>query len=79
LIDYLKNTYTTRKSKNIVDIQVQKYKQMMDDLYEQKEKQWISTQKQHQSSIEYPINEVLSEQELRSVNHDLDDFIQQLL
>jgi len=79
LIEYLKNTYTTRKTKDVVGTQIQKYKQMMDDLYKKKEKQWMESSLHDQfSGYDIQTNphiNPLSEKELQSVNNDLDEFI----
>jgi predicted PurR-regulated permease PerM len=75
LIEYLKDTYTTKKTKDIVGSQIQKYKQIMDDLYEKKHQQWIQ---QHYTMSESTQSNQLSEQELQSVNYDLDEFVKQL-
>ena len=33
--DYLKNNYTTKKTKDLVNTQIQKYRKMMDDIQQQ--------------------------------------------
>jgi len=38
LINYLKNTYTTRKTKDVVSFHIQKYQNIMDELQENNEK-----------------------------------------
>lgn len=71
IIEYMKNTYTTKKTKDIMGTQIQKYKMMMDDMYEQERLRWISTEHP-------PTNPTLSSQELASVNDDLENFIKSI-
>ena len=39
LIHYLRDTYTTKKTKDIVGYQIKKYQNLMDELHENKQKQ----------------------------------------
>ena len=41
LIHYLRDTYTTKKTKDIVGYQIKKYQNLMDELHESKQKQEI--------------------------------------
>lgn len=71
----MKDTYTTKKTKDVVGSQIQKYKQIMDDMYERKQRQWIQ---EHYTISDSTQSNQLSEQELQSVNYDLDEFVKQL-
>jgi cell shape-determining protein MreC len=79
LVIYFKNSYTTKKTKDVVGFHVQKYRNIMDELQEsaEKEKQVLireaETAKQQLDTKE---KTDLSEKELRSMNEDLADFIQ---
>lgn len=39
LIHYLRDTYTTKKTKDIVGYQIKKYQHLMDEMHENKQKQ----------------------------------------
>jgi predicted PurR-regulated permease PerM len=71
VIEYMKNTYTTKKTKDIMGTQIQKYKMMVDDMYQQERLRWTSTEHS-------PTNPTLSSQEIASVNDDLEDFIKSI-
>jgi predicted S18 family serine protease len=79
LVIYFKNSYTNKKTKDMVGLHVQKYKNIMDELQEsaEKEKQVLireaETAKQQLDNKE---KTDLSDRELRSMNEDLADFIQ---
>lgn len=79
LVIYFKNSYTTKKTKDVVGFHVQKYRNIMDELQEsaEKEKQVLireaETAKQQLDNKE---KTDLSDRELRSMNEDLADFIQ---
>lgn len=79
LVSFLKDSYTTKKTKDVVGFHVQKYKTIMDEMREtnQKEKQEIMQQAERalKESDNSKKND-LSEKELRSMNEDLADFIQ---
>ena len=51
--------------------QIQKYKMMVDDMYQQERLRWTSTEHS-------PTNPTLSSQEIASVNEDLEDFIKSI-
>ena len=74
LIEYMKNTYTVKKTKDIVGIQMQKYKQMIDEIYEKERKQWIESS----DSIKNTTSQ-LSQEELQTVHSDLDEFMKGIL
>lgn len=83
LVIYFKDTYTTKKTKDVVGFHIQKYKTIMDELQEtnEKEKQvWIQkVSEAEKTGIDKntPKEKVdLSETELRSMNEDLAAFIQ---
>jgi len=78
LIEYLKTTYTTKKTKDIVGIQMQKYKMMVDDMYEKERQRWIANTSSH-NLVSTPNPIELTQQELQSVNNDLDEFVKQLI
>jgi hypothetical protein len=79
LVSFLKDSYTTKKTKDVVGFHVQKYKSIMDEMHEtnQKEKQELIQQAERalKESDNSKKND-LSEKELRSMNEDLADFIQ---
>ena len=60
LYNYFKNTYSTKKTKNIVDIQVQKYQDILNEL------------QQNQS----PNNVFLTDEEKNKMNDELSKLIQ---
>ena len=80
LVIYFKNSYTTKKTKDVVGFHVQKYRNIMDELQEsaEKEKQVLireaETAKQQLDNNKEKTD--LSDRELRSMNEDLADFIQ---
>jgi len=82
LVIYFKDTYTTKKTKDVVGFHIQKYKTIMDELQEtnEKEKQvWIQKVSEAEKTIDKntPKEKVdLSDTEIRSMNEDLADFIQ---
>ena len=84
LVIYFKNSYTTKKTKDVVGFHVQKYRNIMDELQEsaEKEKQVLireaETAKQQLETKDKEKTEKtdLSDRELRSMNEDLADFIQ---
>jgi len=90
LVEYFKDSYTTKKTKDVVGFHIQKYKTIMDELQEtsEKEKQiWLKKVSEAEmaaaSSAAENLNNIaskekhdLSETELRSMNEDLADFIQ---
>jgi hypothetical protein len=59
--DYLKNNFTTKKTKDLVNTQIQKYKKMMDE---------IQTAGSRDRLFE-------TQEEKQSMNNDLMDFINQ--
>jgi len=75
LIEYMKNTYTVKKTKDIVGIQMQKYKQMVDEIYEKERKQWTESSDVHATDP----NPQLSQEELQTVHSDLDEFMKGIL
>lgn len=86
LVIYFKDTYTTKKTKDVVGFHIQKYKTIMDELQEtnEKEKQvWIKKVSEAEKTVAATIDTTkpkekvdLSETELRSINEDLAAFIQ---
>jgi hypothetical protein len=79
LVSFLQDSYTTKKTKDVVGFHVQKYKSIMDEMHEtnQKEKQEIMQQAERALKENDNSNKTdLSEKELRSMNEDLADFIQ---
>jgi hypothetical protein len=78
LVSFLQDSYTTKKTKDVVGFHVQKYKTIMDEMHEanQKEKQEIMQQAERAIKENDNSNKTdLSEKELRSMNEDLADFI----
>jgi len=62
---YLKDTYSTKKTKDLVNTQIDKYKKIIHDLQENNQ--------QHQNHQQPAI---LSEKELESMDNDLTNFMQ---
>jgi len=58
--EYLKNTFTVKKTKDVVGFQMQKYKLIMDEI--------------HDTNNESK-NDELSEKEKQDMNDDLNDFM----
>ena len=81
LINYFKDTYTTKKTKDIVGFHVQKYKTIMNELQEinEREKQ-ILIQKvvdaEKTMAKETTEKTILSDNDLQAMNDDLTSFIQ---
>ena len=86
LICYFRDTYTEKKTKNITEIQSQKYKSIMNSVQEmnQREKRELEEKLYvlHQQNQSYSSQnhshspQSLSVQDLQAVNQDLDQFIQ---
>ena len=79
LINYLKNTYTTRKTKDVVSFHIQKYQTSMDELQEnnEKEKEQIMRKLSEVETQSKPKEKKdLDENDLRNMNEDLTAFIQ---
>jgi predicted Holliday junction resolvase-like endonuclease len=70
LIRYLKNTFTTKKTKDVVQFHVQKYQNIMEEMQENKEKE----KKIHDS--ENNEKKDLDEIDLKHMNDDLTSFMQ---
>ena len=58
--EYLKNTFTVKKTKDVVGFQMQKYKLIMDEINDTNNE---------------PKNDELSEKEKQCMNDDLNDFM----
>ncbi len=85
LICYFRDTYTEKKTKNITEIQSQKYKTIMNSVQEmnQKEKRILEEKlcilqqnTENYNTQNQQSNQSLSVQDLQAVNQDLDQFIQ---
>ena len=80
LICYFRDTYTERKTKNISEIQSQKYKTIMNSVQEmnQKEKHALEQKLYVMQAQGHSVQTVqsLSVQDLQAMNQDLDQFIQ---
>lgn len=74
LICYFRDTYTEKKTKNITEIQSQKYKTIMNSVQEmnQREKRAL----EEKLCVLQQQNQSLSVQDLQAMNQDLDQFIQ---
>lgn len=82
LINYLKNTYTTRKTKDVVGFHIQKYQNIMDELQENNEKekaQYIRKLNEAETPSQPTEKKDLDENDIRSMNEDLTAFIQRQL
>jgi|TARA_B110000008_G_C16952624_1_gene556928 hypothetical protein len=70
LIHYLRDTYTTKKTKDIVGYQIKKYQNLMDELHENKQKQPINHENIQES------NELkLTNADLIAMNNELNSLI----
>ena len=79
LINYLKNTYTHRKTKDVVSFHIQKYQNIMDELHENnaKEKEEFMRKLIISETQSKPTDKTdLDENDLRNMNEDLNAFIQ---
>jgi hypothetical protein len=82
LVIYFKESYTTKKTKDVVGFHIQKYKTIMDELQETNEKEKkelilkASEAAKMVPEVETKEKTDLSEKDLRSMNEDLADFIQ---
>ena len=65
LIRYLKNTFTTKKTKDVVQFHVQKYQNIMEEMQENKTHQPENSEKKD-----------LDEMDLKDMNDDLTSFMQ---
>jgi hypothetical protein len=72
LVNYFKDTYTTKKTKDVIGFHVQKYKDILD--------QYQETQKINESATPVPSESpthFLSEQEKMAMSNDLQQFLQE--
>jgi hypothetical protein len=79
LIHYLKNTYTTRKTKDVVNFHIQKYQNIMDEIQENNEKekeQMMRKLSEAETSSQPKQKKDLDENDIRNINEDLTAFIQ---
>jgi len=79
LIHYLKNTYTTRKTKDVVNFHIQKYQNIMDEIQENNEKekeQMMRKLSEAETSAQPKQKKDLDENDIRNINEDLTAFIQ---
>lgn len=79
LIHYLKNTYTTRKTKDVVNFHIQKYQNIMDEIQENNEKekeQMMRKLSEVETSAQPKQKKDLDENDIRNINEDLTAFIQ---
>ena len=79
LIHYLKNTYTTRKTKDVVNFHIQKYQNIMDEIQENNEKekeQMMRKLSEDETSAQPKQKKDLDENDIRNLNEDLTAFIQ---
>lgn len=65
LIRYLKDTFTTKKTKDVVQFHVQKYQNIMEEMQENKTHQSENSEKKD-----------LDEMDLKDMNDDLTSFMQ---
>ena len=79
LLRYLKNTFTTKKTKDVVNFHIQKYQTIMGEIQEnnQKEKEEMMHKLSEAENNSHPKEKKdLDENDLRNINEDLNDFIQ---
>ena len=84
LILYFRDTYTTKKTKDVIGFHIQKYKTIMDELQEDTEKErqsWINKIQEVEKIAEDSAKQIdpnvqdLTEIDLRTMNEDLNTFI----
>ena len=79
LLRYLKNTFTTKKTKDVINFHIQKYQTIMGEIQEnnQKEKEEMMHKLSEAENNSQPKEKKdLDENDLRNINEDLNDFIQ---
>lgn len=79
LVTYFKDTYTTKKTKDVVGFHIQKYQTIMDELHETNEKEkadWLRKLSEAETQSTVKDKTDLTEIDLRTINEDLSDFIQ---
>jgi hypothetical protein len=78
LVIYFQDTYTIKKTKDLTEIQTQKYKTILDEMQKINEKEKSELVKQLSEST--PINETggLSQSDLINMDSDLNEFIQSI-
>ena len=69
LIHYLRDTYTTKKTKDIVGYQIKKYQHLMDEMHENKQKQSTSVFTQESNEMK------LTNADLIAMNDELNSLI----
>ncbi len=69
LIHYLRDTYTTKKTKDIVGYQIKKYQHLMDEMHENKQKQFTSDFTQESNEMK------LTNADLIAMNDELNSLI----
>ena len=78
LVNYFKDTYTTKKTKDVVGFHIQKYQTIMDELQETNEKEkedWLRKLSEAETQSTPQSKTDLTEIDLRTMNEDLSDFI----
>jgi len=62
LINYFRDSYTTKKTKDVVGFHIKKYQSIMDHMYEE-------------SLYKIPVNNSISDQELSNMNEELESLL----
>ena len=78
LVNYFKDTYTTKKTKDVVGFHIQKYQTFMDEIQETNEKEkedWLRKLREAETHSTSQDKTDLTSFDLRSMNEDLSDFI----
>jgi len=78
LVNYFKDTYTTKKTKDVVGFHIQKYQTIMDELQETNEKEkedWLRKLSEAETQSTPKDKTGLTEVDLRTMDEDLSDFI----
>jgi hypothetical protein len=78
LVNYFKDTYTTKKTKDVVGFHIQKYQTIMDELQETNEKEkedWLRKLSEAETLSTPKDKTDLTEVDLRTMDEDLSDFI----
>jgi hypothetical protein len=72
LVNYFKDTYTTKKTKDVIGFHVQKYKDILDQYQETQKINESATPLQSESTTHF-----LSEDEKTAMSNDLQKFLQE--
>jgi hypothetical protein len=75
LWNFIKNTYSTKKTKDIVSFQTQKYKSILQEILSNTN----NTNNLSTSLTEIPNSDFISQQDMSSMNEELDVYVREQL